>query len=207
MRYRTLLTVAATGAVLAACQPRERAATADGMRGGRVTPPFDKPSFTLTATDGTAFDFRKETDGYLTLLFFGYTHCPDICPVHMANLAAVMRDLRPSQRQRIKVVFVTTDPARDTLQRIRSWLDNFDRDFIGLTGDAEEIARAQAAMAVRPAERGEVADDGSYLVGHAASVFAFTPQDDRGRFLYPFGIRQADWAHDLPKLLGGDWES
>lgn len=209
MRYHGLFIVAAAGAVLAGCQPRDRGTPADAtaMRGGRVSPPFEKPAFTLTATDGTPFAFREETDGYLTLLFFGYTHCPDICPVHMANIAAVLRDLPPSERQRIKVVFVTTDPARDSLARIRSWLDNFDREFIGLTGDAEEIARAQASMAVRPAERGEAQEDGSYLVGHAASVFAFTPRDDRGHFLYPFGIRQADWAHDLPKLLEGDWET
>lgn len=176
------------------------------MRGAAVSPPIAKPEFVLTATDGRPFDFREETDGYLTLIFFGYTHCPDICPVHMANLGAVIRELRPSQQQRIKVVFVTTDPARDTPERLRSWLDNFGRDFVGLTGDPEEIARIQRAIGVRAAFPGEARPDGGYDVAHAASVFAFTP-DDAGRFMYPFGIRQADWAHDLPRLLEDDWGS
>jgi len=59
----------------------------DTYRGGVVTPPLPKPGFVLTDTSGAAFDFRQRTEGYVTLLFFGYTNCPDQCPMHMANLA------------------------------------------------------------------------------------------------------------------------
>jgi protein SCO1/2 len=70
--------------------------------------PRPKPDFTLTATDGTPFAFHRDTEGYLTLLFFGYTSCPDVCPVHMANLAAALHKL-PDRISGAKVVFVTTD--------------------------------------------------------------------------------------------------
>jgi len=163
-----------------------------------------KPELVLTDTRGMAFDLRRETSGYLTLVFFGYTSCPDVCPIHMANLGAVLRDLRPSVRERIKVVFVTTDPARDTPERLRTWLDNFDRTFIGLTGDSATINAAQRALYLPLPQIGPADSAGSYEVGHAAAVVAFTP-DDSARVMYPFGIRQADWANDLPKLLEIRW--
>jgi len=136
----------------------------------------------------------------VTLLFFGYTHCPDVCPVHMANLAAVLREYAPSERRRIEVVFVTTDPARDTLSRLRAWLDNFDADFVGLRGDIETVNAVQNVLMLPAAMLGEPDSAGRYEVGHSAVVVAFTP-DDSARVMYPFGTRQADWAADLPHLL------
>lgn len=180
---------------------------AEGGRSGELwgsvmDTPIPKPALTLTDTHGEEFDLRAETDGYLTLLFFGYTNCPDVCPVHMANLAAVFGDLVPEVRHRIKVVFVTTDPERDTPERLRSWLDNFDPSFIGLRGSVDSINAALAEMllpgvAVLPAEHG-----GEPMIGHPAAVIAFSP-DGLARVRYPFGVRQMDWAHDLPLLVEG----
>lgn len=79
-------------------------------RGGLVTPPLPKPKFTLTDTSGTPFDFRTKTDGYVTLLFFGYTHCTSVCPTQMAFLAGAMRKMPKEVAERYKVVFVTTGP-------------------------------------------------------------------------------------------------
>ncbi len=190
--------------LLTACAggPADRTADREREYRGRVlTVPWEKPAFALTDTDGREFDFRMATHGDLTLVFFGYTYCPDVCPVHMANLAAVLREMTPSVRRRIKVVFVTTDPARDTPERLRSWLDNFDTDFIGLRGPIDEVNRIQTTMGLPPAQRGEPDSvSGNYLVGHAAHVVAFTP-DGLAHVVYPFGTRQADWAHDLPRLL------
>lgn len=189
--------------VLAACV--ERPADGDEARyRGRLLPePRAKVDFTLTDTGGRPFHFRRETDGYVTLLFFGYTHCPDVCPVHMANLGAVLGDFPPELRRQFKVVFVTTDPQRDTPAVLREWLDGFDRDFIGLRGSEEEIHRIETALALPVSVRPEEAA-GDYQIGHAASVLAFT-KDDLAHLMYPFGTRQADWAHDLPRLAKEAW--
>ena len=106
----------------------------EGWAGTLLGQPLDKPEFTLTDTSGNPYDFRQQTRGYVTLLYFGYTSCPDVCPLHMANLAAVLQEVSGEVNSKIKVVFVTTDPNRDTPQVIRKWLDNFDVTFIGLTG-------------------------------------------------------------------------
>ena len=79
-------------------------------RGGLVTPPLPKPHFVLTDTSGARFDFWNRTRGSITLLFFGYTYCPDECPMHMANLGAALKRLPPGVAGQVKLVFVTTDP-------------------------------------------------------------------------------------------------
>jgi protein SCO1/2 len=163
-----------------------------------LTPAKPKADFTLTATDGRPFEFRRQTDGQLTLLFFGYTYCPDICPVHLANIAAVLDKLPPLRRDSVRVVFVSTDPERDTPERLRSWLDNFGHNFVGLRGSAEEVNRIETSFGL-PASIREGTGE-KYGVGHAAQVLAFTA-DDSLRVLYPFGVRQQDWAADIPKLM------
>lgn len=170
-----------------------------GFRGVVMESPTPKADFTLLDTSGEPFHFREETAGYITLLFFGYTSCPDVCPVHMANLAAVLKEMPWEVRSRIKVVFVTTDPERDTPTRIRQWLDAFDPTFIGLTGSRDEVNQIQGSFGLPPAVlQGGTATD--YIVGHASQILAFG-LDDTARIAYPFGTRQADWAHDLPRLV------
>jgi protein SCO1/2 len=172
-------------------------------RGAELPAPVERPSFTLLDTHGQPFDFATETRDRLALLFFGYASCPDVCPVHMANLAAVLERQPFDVRSRVVVIFVSTDPVRDSPARIRTWLDGFDTSFIGLSGDLAEVNRIQAALGLPPADLGEPRGDGEYDVGHAASVLAFPP-DGPARRAYPFGTRQADWEHDLPRLLRGD---
>ena len=185
-------------------EAQENAGNPYGLRGRVLPGPMAKPDLVLTDQRGDPFDLRKETDGYLTLVFFGYTHCPDICPIHMATLAAVMPTLPPRVRERLRVVFVTTDPERDTPERLATWLANFDPSFIGLTGDTATIYAAQRALFLPLPQIGPADSTGAYEVGHAAAVVAFTP-DNQARVLYPFGIRQADWAYDLPKLVDMEW--
>jgi protein SCO1 len=176
--------------------------TQDGLR-GRFAQPIARPDFTLLDMEGRPFDFRAETEGRLALLFFGYTHCPDVCPVQLANLAEVLRDLPYGERDRVRVVFVTVDPARDTPERIRAWLDAFDPRFAGLWGSAEEVNAILAALDLPPAALGAPAAAGEYVVGHAAGVLAFGAEGPL-RASYPFGTRQIDWARDLPELLRGN---
>jgi protein SCO1/2 len=178
-----------------ACRAPEGGGPLRGTPLGVLTP---KPDILLSTTDGAAFDFPRATTGYVTLLFFGYTRCPDICPVHMANLAAVLHKLPSTVAGRVKVIMVTVDPERDTPERLRAWLDNFDRDFIGLTGSVADITAMQQAVRLPPAVKEGEGD--TYLVGHAAYVLAFTT-DDQPPVAYPSGTRQSDWAHDLPQLV------
>ena len=186
---------------LTAQRSRGGAGADDGGLTGVVLPePVPKPAFTLHDTEGQPFRFREQTAGKLALLFFGFTHCPDICPVHMANLAEVLRDLPRETREQIVVIFVSADPERDTPERLREWLDAFDRRFIGLRGSLEEVNAILAELRLAPVVHGQPDADGDYVVGHPAQILAFTP-DGLLRAVYPFGTRQADWAQDLPRLL------
>ena len=173
-------------------------------RGGLVSPPLPKPKFTLTDTSGAPFDFALKTQGYATLLFFGYTHCPDMCPLQMSTIAQALKKIPPASADQFKVVFVTTDPERDSPQALRSWLDHFDKRFIGLTGSEAAIAAAQIAANLSPAKKSAVRPDGAYEVGHAAFVLAYT-KDNLAHVIYPGGVKEDDWAHDLPYLAKETW--
>lgn len=180
-------------------EPAHVEGAASPYRGGLVSPPLPKPKFTLTDTSGAAFDFGPKTQGYVTLLFFGYTHCPDMCPMQMHMIGQAFTKLPSAVIDQFKVVFVTTDPARDTPQLMRAWLDNFDKRFIGLTGSDSAIAAAQIAANLSPASKSPVRPDGTYDVGHAAFVLAYT-KDNLAHVIYPVGMALEDWVHDLPFL-------
>jgi protein SCO1/2 len=172
-------------------------------RGGLVTPPLPKPKFTLTDTSGATFDFWQRTQGQVTLLFFGYTYCPDQCPMHMANLAVALKNMPPGIADRVKLVFVTTDPARDTPAVLRKWLDHFDKRFIGLTGTAADIDAVQRTAHVPLAQKTGPAN-GNYAVAHANFVVAYT-KDNLAHVIYPGGVGKDDWVHDLPLLINETW--
>ena len=172
-------------------------------RGGLVTPPLPKPGFVLTDTSGAAFDFRQRTEGYVTLLFFGYTNCPDQCPMHMANLGAALKKMPAEIADQVKLVFVTTDPARDSLVVVRRWLDLFDRRFIGLTGTERAIEAVERAAGVPPATITGPAN-GNYGVAHANFVLAYS-KDNLAHVIYPGGVSKGDWVHDLPLLIKAAW--
>jgi len=200
---RLALVAALFGAACDAAPARspEAAAPADSLHGIVLPDPPSKPDFTLTDTEGEAYDFRAETEGKLALLFVGFTHCPDVCPVHMANLGAVLRDFPYETRRRIEVVFVSADPERDSAERIREWLDGFDNRFVGLRGPIDSVNAILQQLDMPAAVIGEVDERGDYSVGHPAHIVAFPAGGGPARAFYPFGTRQADWAHDLPILL------
>jgi protein SCO1/2 len=175
----------------------------DEYRGGLVTPPLPKPRFVLTDTSGTRFDFQQKTQGYVTLLFFGYTYCPDQCPMHMANLATALKKLPAGTVEKVKLVFVTTDPARDTAPVLRRWLDLFDKHFTGLTGTQADIEAVQRAAGVPVAQKAGPLN-GSYSVNHANFVIAYT-RDNLAHVIYPGGVSKDDWVHDLPLLAKETW--
>jgi protein SCO1/2 len=185
----------AVGALVLGREDAPAASDPTRWQGTVLEPASERPDFVLTDTEGRPFDFRAETDGRLTLLFYGYTNCPDICPIHLATIANALDRMNVD----VRVVFVTTDPARDTPERIRSWLDGFDPTFIGLGGTEEEVAEAQLAIGTAVAQKEQPDDDGDYLVGHGAGVWVITP-DDRVHLRYGFGTRVDDWVADLPEI-------
>ncbi|GLW08034.1 SCO family protein [Microtetraspora sp. NBRC 13810] len=194
-----LLTGCATGTTTgAASSPVRIVGPTSDFHGVWLDQPLPQPDVTLTDTSGKPFSLRTGTAGRLTLTYFGYTHCPDICPTTMADLSAALRQLTPADRKRIAVVFVTTDPDRDTPEVIRSWLASFDKSFIGLTGDYAKIRAAARTVGIgleQPASK-----SGDYEVTHGAQVIAF---DDthRARLIFTSGTSPSDYAADLPRLL------
>lgn len=167
--------------------------------GAIVTPPIEKPDAILMDEDGQPFDLRKETEGYVTLLYVGYTHCPDICPTHLYEISEAFKKLDPDIRKEIKVVFATSDPERDTPEQLRQYLDTFDPEFIGLTGTRDLMDQFQLALGIQPATRTDLGG-GNYAVNHAAYVMAFT-KDNYAYTVYPSGMGQKEWLNDLPLLV------
>ena len=145
-------------------------------------------SFTLQATTGETFT-EKSLLGKPTLIFFGYTHCPDICPTTLFDLSQLMQQPALKDKNlKPRVIFVTVDPARDTPQTMKEYLSNFDKDFIGLSGDDTHIDAIVKAYRVY-AKKGEVSGN-DYTMDHSAFVYLL---DKNGHFAEIFRMdRPAD---------------
>ncbi|WP_322751101.1 MULTISPECIES: SCO family protein [unclassified Frankia] len=170
-----------------------------GLRGTAVPQPIDKPAMNLTDTAGAPFDLRSRTAGKVTLVFFGYTHCPDVCPTTMADIAAALNVVPTAVRAQVATVFVTTDPDRDTGGVLGQWLNQFDPSFMGVRGTLTQV-HAQADALGIPLEEPVRQPNGSYTVTHGTQVIAFT-KNDKATVLYLAGTQVADYVHDLPVLV------
>ncbi|MYX43719.1 SCO family protein [Streptomyces sp. SID89] len=164
--------------------------------------PFEKPDLVLTDTHGEKYDLRKETAGRPTLIYFGYTHCPDICPLTMSNIAVAKNKLPKAEQDKLRVVFVTTDPARDTPAELGKWLGMMDRQFIGLTGDFATIQAAarSVGIAIEPTKKDK---NGKLVSVHGTQVIAFSPKTDAGYVVYGESTTVEDFTKDLPKIVKG----
>lgn len=164
--------------------------------------PFDKPDLVLTDSDGTRYDLVKETAGKPLLLYFGYTHCPDVCPTTMSDIAIAKSRLPKAEREELVVIMVTTDPARDTPARLKAWLGSMDTSFIGLTGDFAAIQAGARSVGI-DVETPVKEKDGSIESTHGAQVLAYSPKDDKAHALYMSGTTADQYAADLPKIIKG----
>ncbi len=167
--------------------------------GAVINEPVPMPDAVLTDDDGKPFDLRKETDGFVTLLYVGYTHCPDICPTHLYEMSEAIKRLPEKTAEQVKVVFVTADPERDTPEVMKAYVDTFDPNFIGLTGTREETDAFQETLGIPVATRTDLGG-GNYAVNHAAYVIAFT-KDQVAYTVYPSGMGMKEWLNDLPLLV------
>ena len=165
--------------------------------------PFEKPDLVLTDTKGEKYDLRKETAGKPTLIYFGYTHCPDICPLTMNNIAVAKKQLPKSEQDKLTVVFVTTDPARDTPAELGKWLKGIDTRFVGLTGDFATIQASARTLGISIEPSHKDKKTGKTVSVHGTQVVAFSPRTDAGYVLYGEDATVDDYTKDLPKLIKG----
>lgn len=166
---------------------------------------YAKPNVTLTDTSGGPYDVATATRGRLTLVYFGYTHCPDLCPLNMFTAATALGRLPANERSRVTVDFVSTDPDRDTPSVIRTWLDHFDRHFIGLTGSITQIQQAETTTGIPLSFAEHVSSPGaSYTVVHAGYILVYT-QDGKAHLEFPAEITPSQEAHDIGILLRYGW--
>jgi protein SCO1/2 len=156
------------------------------------------PDMSLTDTSGRPYNLVTTPSKPVTLLFFGYTHCPDVCITVLSDVALAMKRLAPADRDQIQFIFVTTDPARDTEKPIRRYLDRFDPSFVGLTGPLPTIKRAATQVGV-DIEGVEKLPSGGYEVGHSAQVIGFSR--DSGVVLWTPGTPIAALKHDFALLV------
>ncbi len=138
-------------------------------------------------------DFR----GKVVVLFFGYTHCPDVCPTTLATLARLMRGLGPAAAD-VQVLFVTVDPERDTPQVLAQYVPFFDPSFIGLRGDAQATQQAATVFAVTYGKRPSEGSD--YAMDHSAGTYLVS-RSGRTVLMSPYGQRDELLLEDLRQLL------
>ncbi|MCX4779546.1 SCO family protein [Streptomyces sp. NBC_01264] len=165
--------------------------------------PFDKPDVVLTDTTGKPWNLREQTKGKPTLIYFGYTHCPDVCPLTMSNLAVAKKALPKADQDKLQVVFITTDPERDTPESLGSWLKGLDPAFTGLTGDFATIQAAARTLGIG-IEAAKKDAKGNVVSMHGAQVIAFSPKTDEGYLLYGESTTVDDYTKDLPKIAKGE---
>ncbi|MBI2313172.1 MAG: SCO family protein [Betaproteobacteria bacterium] len=170
-----------------------------------------KPAFKSTDVTGAEFgrDFqlndhagkpRRLADfrGKVVVLFFGYTHCPDVCPTTLAELASAMKQLGPDA-ERVQVLFVTVDPERDTPQLLAKYVPAFHPGFLGLSGDAEALSHTAKEFRIM-FQKQPGKTPGSYTVDHSAGTYVF---DSNGklRLYISYGQGAEVFAHDIRALL------
>ncbi|MER6179082.1 SCO family protein [Streptomyces sp. NPDC001652] len=165
--------------------------------------PFEKPDLVLTDTGGKKYDLREQTKGRPTLIYFGYTHCPDVCPLTMNNIAVAKKQLTKAQQDELRIVFVTTDPDRDTPKALGKWLKGIDSQVVGLTGDFATIQAGARTLgiSIEPPHKDK---NGKIVSTHGTQVVAFSPKTDGGYVLYGEDATVDDYTKDLPRLIKGE---
>jgi protein SCO1/2 len=154
--------------------------------------------FTLQSTAGGTFT-EASFKGSPTLLFFGYTFCPDVCPTTMAELATLRQQLGISP-DKLKIVFATVDPARDTVAQLKTYLSGFGTPIIGLSGTDAEVEQAKAAFGIY-SRKGTDDGTGTYLVDHTATVFLLG-KDGEFEGTIAYGEDQKSAADKIRRLVG-----
>jgi protein SCO1/2 len=167
----------------------------EALKAGVFNPAREAPDFSVRGSDGSPLTLSRYR-GKIVLLGFGYTHCPNVCPVTLAVLAQAHRKLGPSASQ-VQVIYLTVDPERDTAERLKQYLAAFDPTFVGGTGTSAQMAAVRLSYGVTAQKVGSGSD---YGVAHSSFVYLIA-RDGKLRALMPFGHNADDYVHDIALLL------
>jgi protein SCO1/2 len=170
-----------------------------GWHGTPVPHGYPLPADRFTDTHQKSVTLAGEATTPVTLVFFGYTHCPDICNVVLANIAAALRESRPAVRAKIHMVFVSTDPQRDTPPVMREYLDRFNRSFEGLVAPVDTVAKAARSLYISY-EKPNGTLSGNYTVQHGTYTTGFV--HGKAAVVWSDVTTVADLHADLARLAG-----
>ena len=168
------------------------------MHGILLQSPRVADDFTLQGSTGAPVSLN-DLRGKYVVVFFGYTFCPDVCPITLNELQRLAQTLGPTRMQEVQVVMISVDPERDTPEQLASYLRYFDPSFLGLTGTVPEIQAVAAPFGIF-FERHEGSVNTGYLVDHTSSVTVIDPEG-YVRMIFPHGVSGEDMAQDLLSLM------
>lgn len=192
LTLRTCVVALAVAAVLSGCKPAS-------FHGTAYEPPEKAPVVNLKTANGGDFNLANEK-GSVVLLFFGYTHCPDICPTTLSDWARIKSGLG-RDASRVRFVFISVDPARDDPATLKRYVSRFDPDFIGATSDTATLGRIEKSFHVE-SSREESNSASGYVVTHPSQTFVVGRNGDL-RLLYSFGMPTNEVVSDIRQLLRG----
>ena len=195
---RLVIVLVAVVAVAAAGLAVARSLRPHLYAGTVLQSPQPAPEFTLAAHTGAEVS-PADHRGEIVLLYFGYTHCPDVCPLTLSSVAKAL-DQIGDDAERVHLMMITVDPERDTLEVLGDYMGHFDESFLGLSGDPDEIARIAALYGVFY-RAGEGDESTGYVVDHTATLMAIDPTGAL-RVVYSPEIGADALAPDLKELLG-----
>jgi len=195
----------AAGAVLAAVTLSGCASPdlpAEGLVGSEISPAWPVPETQLEADDGSSYAFDASTDKPVTLVFFGYTNCPDICSMVMANITQALTRVGEDAAAKVDVVFVSTDPQRDKKHVLTRYLGAFDDSYVGVRGTMAEITEVAQGFGVAFQAEDRL-PSGGYEVSHQDNVFV-VDGDDAIPLFWRRTVTPVEMAHDLEQLIPED---
>lgn len=192
IKYFFLITVMVLANWFAGCQ------MFDSYKGNEMPPDTETVDFTLIDQNGQPFTL-SDHKGKVVLLFFGYTYCPDVCPMTLSTWKRVQEALK-DRSDEVKFVYITVDPERDTPERLKDHIEIFSKEFTGLTSSMDTLQQVFSSYGVYHDRHKIPGSETGYLMGHTSQTFMI---DKAGnwRLLLPYGAPVEDLVHDIELLL------
>ncbi len=166
------------------------------FKGATVDPVEPAPPFTLRSADGKVS--LKDFHGKVVLLYFGYTYCPDVCPITLSAIKRALSEMG-EQAEQVQLVFITVDPQRDSPKRMNEYVHFFNPSFVGLSGTLDEISQVAEAYDIH-FHYNDAESKTTYSVDHTASVIVLDKEGNK-RIIWPHDFEVKDMISDLNRLV------